>query len=115
MRRHLLKVPSERDMTSDGALDIRGGRPLVKTYDDRYHGACQPTSSAGTACCAHREREASFDAAMRLQSPWINKLADGLSIRELQTVHLVIMALRKRLESNDDERLTLVGLRAAVR
>jgi DNA-binding MarR family transcriptional regulator len=56
-----------------------------------------------------------FDAAMRLQAPWINKLADGLSIKDLQTVHRLIMTLRKRLESNDDERLTVVGLRAAVR
>ena len=38
-----------------------------------------------------------FDAAMRLQAPWINKLADGLSIKDLQTVHRLIMTLRKRL------------------
>ena len=38
-----------------------------------------------------------FDAAMRLQAPWINKLADGLSIKDLQTVHRLILTLRKRL------------------
>ena len=41
-----------------------------------------------------------FDAAMRLQAPWINKLADGLSIKDLQTVQRLIMTLRKRLESD---------------
>jgi DNA-binding MarR family transcriptional regulator len=42
-----------------------------------------------------------FDAAMRLQAPWINGLSDGLSIKEIETVHRVITALRKKLEGND--------------
>jgi DNA-binding MarR family transcriptional regulator len=42
-----------------------------------------------------------FDAAMRLQAPWINGLSEGLSIKEIETVHRVITALRKKLESND--------------
>jgi len=41
-----------------------------------------------------------FDAAMRLQAPWINKLADGLSIKDLQTVHRLIPTLRNRLGSD---------------
>ena len=41
-----------------------------------------------------------FDAAMRLQAPWINKLADGLSIKDLQTAQRLIMTLRKRLGSD---------------
>lgn len=40
-----------------------------------------------------------FDAAMRLQAPWINGLADGLSVRDIETTHRVMMALRNKLES----------------
>lgn len=43
-----------------------------------------------------------FNAAMRWQAPWINRLADGLSVKEIKTVHRVIMALRKKLESGGD-------------
>lgn len=43
-----------------------------------------------------------FDAAMRLQAPWINNLADGLLVKDIKTVHQVIMALRRRLEGNDE-------------
>ena len=28
-----------------------------------------------------------YDAAMRLQAPWINQLANGLSLKEIQTFH----------------------------
>src|SRR6516165_8162835 len=28
-----------------------------------------------------------FDAAMRLQAPWINGLSEGLSVKDIQTVH----------------------------
>jgi len=41
-----------------------------------------------------------FDAAMRIQAPWVNMLADGLSIREIQTFYRVMIALRKKLENN---------------
>ena len=42
-----------------------------------------------------------FDAAMRLQAPWINHLSDGLSIKDIETFRRVIMALRQKLESNE--------------
>jgi DNA-binding MarR family transcriptional regulator len=41
-----------------------------------------------------------FEAAMRLQAPWINGLSDGLLVKEIETVHRVITALRKKLEGN---------------
>jgi DNA-binding MarR family transcriptional regulator len=44
-----------------------------------------------------------FDAAMRLQAPWVNSLANGLSVKDIQTFHRVIMALRQKLESNEPE------------
>ena len=45
--------------------------------------------------------EQTFDAAMRLQAPWINRLSEGLPVNDLQTVHRVIVALRQKLEGND--------------
>src|SRR5215475_6749069 len=36
-----------------------------------------------------------YDAAMRLQAPWINNLADGFLVKDIETVHRVILALRK--------------------
>ena len=42
-----------------------------------------------------------FEAAMDSQAPWINRLSDGLSEKEMQTVQRVITALRKKLEGND--------------
>jgi DNA-binding MarR family transcriptional regulator len=38
-----------------------------------------------------------FDAAMRLQAPWVNRLSQGLSVKDVKTTHLVILALRQRL------------------
>jgi hypothetical protein len=40
---------------------------------------------------------------MRLQAPWINNLSDGLAVKDLQTVHRVILALRQKLESSEPE------------
>jgi len=45
-----------------------------------------------------------FDAAMRLQAPWINSLSEGIAVKDIQTVQRVIMALREKLESNETER-----------
>jgi|SRR5271170_1786010 len=41
-----------------------------------------------------------FEAAMRLQAPWINALSEGLSVKDIQTMHRVILALRQKLEGN---------------
>jgi DNA-binding MarR family transcriptional regulator len=43
-----------------------------------------------------------FDAAMELQAPWVNDLANGLSVKEIETVHRVLTALRKKLEGDDE-------------
>jgi DNA-binding MarR family transcriptional regulator len=42
-----------------------------------------------------------FDAAMRLQAPWINGLANGLEVKDIATMHRMIAALRKNLEVNN--------------
>jgi DNA-binding MarR family transcriptional regulator len=44
-----------------------------------------------------------YDAAMRLQVPWVNDLANGLSIKDIETVHRVVAALRQKLEGNDEK------------
>ncbi len=43
-----------------------------------------------------------FDAAMALQAPWVNGLASGHSVEDLQTAHRVIAALRDRLEGAEE-------------
>ncbi|HXX50093.1 MAG TPA: MarR family winged helix-turn-helix transcriptional regulator [Xanthobacteraceae bacterium] len=42
-----------------------------------------------------------FDVAMRLQAPWINRLSEGLSVKDIQTMHRVIIALRQKLEGSE--------------
>lgn len=44
-----------------------------------------------------------FAAAMRLQAPWINSLTEGLLVKDIQTFHRVIVALRQKLGSNGPE------------
>ena len=42
-----------------------------------------------------------FEAAMNLQAPWVNSLSDGLSVKDIETVHGVVAAVRKKLEGHD--------------
>lgn len=39
-----------------------------------------------------------FDAAMRLQGPWMETLTEGLRVADIQATHKVITAVRQRLE-----------------
>jgi DNA-binding MarR family transcriptional regulator len=48
-----------------------------------------------------RGREA-FDAAMRLQAPWVNRLAEDLTLEDLAATHRVVGALRARLASEGE-------------
>ena len=41
-----------------------------------------------------------FDAAMRLQAPWINKLSEGIRVADIETTHSLVTTLRRRLEGN---------------
>lgn len=43
-----------------------------------------------------------YDAAGRLQAPWINGLADGLPIKDIKAAHDLIAALRHRLDGDDE-------------
>lgn len=42
-----------------------------------------------------------FEAAMALQAPWINGLAEGLAVRDLEAVQRVVTNLRAKLEGGD--------------
>ena len=44
-----------------------------------------------------------YDAAARLQVPWVNGVSDGLSVKEIETAHRVIGALRDRLEGTGED------------
>lgn len=41
-----------------------------------------------------------FDEALRLQAPWINRLSQGLRVEDIETAHRVMSALRGKLEGN---------------
>ena len=40
-----------------------------------------------------------FDAAMRLQAPWINRLSEGLPARQIHALHKTLLSLREKLEN----------------
>jgi DNA-binding MarR family transcriptional regulator len=42
-----------------------------------------------------------FEAAMSLQAPWVDRLADGLAVKDIETAHAIVTALRNRLERDD--------------
>ena len=42
-----------------------------------------------------------FDTAMRLQAPWVNRLSEGLSVKDVKTTHRVMLALRKKLDGGE--------------
>lgn len=44
-----------------------------------------------------------FDAAMGLQAPWINQLAEGLRVEDIETTHDIITALRQKLEGPEEQ------------
>ena len=46
--------------------------------------------------------EQTYEAAMRLQAPWINRLAEGLRVEDIETTHSVMTRLRRKLEGDLD-------------
>ncbi len=43
-----------------------------------------------------------FDAAMSLQAPWIDRLAAGLAVEDIKTAHRVILGLRQNAQDGDE-------------
>ncbi|WP_416338968.1 MarR family winged helix-turn-helix transcriptional regulator [Paraburkholderia sp. CNPSo 3076] len=44
------------------------------------------------------EGRQAFEAAMRLQAPWVNRLSEGVTVNEIKTLHRVIMKLQANLD-----------------
>ena len=44
-----------------------------------------------------------FEAAMKLQAPWINNLSEGLSMKDVETFGRVVLALRRKLENRETQ------------
>jgi DNA-binding MarR family transcriptional regulator len=44
-----------------------------------------------------------YDAAGRLQIPWVNGVSDGLSVKEIEAAHRVMSALRDRLNGAGED------------
>ena len=88
------------------ARDMGGNRQnvqrIVNDLADDGLVAFQPNPHhrrAQLAVLTERGREA-FDAAMRLQAPWINELAEGLRVTDIETALAVVSTIRRRLETN---------------
>ena len=43
-----------------------------------------------------------FDAAMRLQTPWINQLTAGLRVADIEIMHEIVATIRRRLEASGE-------------
>jgi DNA-binding MarR family transcriptional regulator len=46
----------------------------------------------------------SYDAALRVQAPWVNSISAGIPVKDIERVHRVITALRKNLEEKEKAR-----------
>ena len=44
-----------------------------------------------------KEGKALFDAAIALQTPWVNNLADGLTLEDIRVTQKVVASLKERL------------------
>ena len=42
-----------------------------------------------------------YDAAIRFQVPWVDSLSEGLSVKDIETAHRVVVALRQKLDGNE--------------
>lgn len=90
------------------ARDMGGNRQnvqrIVNDLADDGLVAFQPNPHhrrAQLVVLTERGREA-FDAAMRLQAPWINQLAEGLRVTDIETALAVVSTIRRRLETNGE-------------
>jgi len=45
---------------------------------------------------------AAYQAALRVQVPWVESLANGIPVSEVETAHAVVTALRTKLEGADN-------------
>ena len=43
-----------------------------------------------------------FDAAMRLQGPWADRLSQNFPVKDIETAHRVLLGLRQRLDHDEE-------------
>lgn len=43
-----------------------------------------------------------FDAAMRLQGPWAERLSEHVPVKDIETAHRVVLTLRQKLDRDDE-------------
>src|SRR4051812_37815223 len=70
-------------------------------HDDLLRFAANPHHRRAQLVVMTDSGRQAYDAAMRLQAPWINRLGGGLTVKDIETVHRVTLALRQKLEGND--------------
>jgi len=46
--------------------------------------------------------KSTYEAALRLQAPWVNRLAEGLRLEDLETMRGTMAALHRKLEREVD-------------
>jgi hypothetical protein len=69
-------------------------------YLSCFGGSSYQTNGNNRHSAVHRL--ARVEDAMELQAPWVNGISDGLSVKEIETVHRVVTALRKKLGGGDE-------------
>jgi DNA-binding MarR family transcriptional regulator len=50
-----------------------------------------------------------YPPALDTQTPWVNGLSEGPAVKDIQTMHRVIVALRQKLESNNSAQQSSVN------
>jgi DNA-binding MarR family transcriptional regulator len=89
------------------ARGLGANRQNVQRIINDLHGeglvafAANPNHRRAQLVVLTDEGRRTFDAAMRLQVPWVNGLADGLSGKNIEAARQFVTALRKRLEDNN--------------
>jgi DNA-binding MarR family transcriptional regulator len=90
------------------ARDLGGNRQNVQRIINDLHKdglvafAANPHHRRAQLVVLTGKGKRAFDAAMDLQAPWVNGLSEGLAVKDIDTVHRVITALRRKLEGNNE-------------
>jgi DNA-binding MarR family transcriptional regulator len=86
------------------ARDLGGNRQNVqRIINDLHHDGlvafeANPHHRRAQLVVLTEKGQRAFAAAMDLQAPWINEIAADLSVKDIRTVHRLIVDLRDRLE-----------------
>src|SRR5215831_3627429 len=90
------------------ARDLGGNRQNVqRIINDLHHDGlvefeANPHHRRAQLVVLTEKGQRAFDSAMALQAPWVNSLSQGLSVKDIETVHRIVAAMRKRLETDDE-------------